>query len=165
MAEKTDGIQRRRRSGDQLDAVDRKLLGLLSEDATRSYAQLAECVHLSAPAVHERVKRLRERGVITATVAQLDGAQIGRPLLAFVHVHTQGWGAKDAFRSLAHEPDVEEVHSVAGDACLILKVRCASAHALEALLERLYALEGVVGTRSYIALSTYLDRGPQAQME
>ncbi len=138
------------------------LLGLLSEDATRSYAELGEAIALSAPAVHERVKRLKRDGSIRGTVARLDGPTIGRPLLAFVHVDTGGWGAKGAFLRMAAEPDVEEVHTVTGDACILMKVRCRDAQALEDLLARIYAIEGVRGTRSYIALSTYLERGPQA---
>ena len=62
--------------------------GLLAEDATRTYAELGRLLHLSAPAVHERAKRLKHDGVVKATVATLDGASLGRPLLAFVHVDT-----------------------------------------------------------------------------
>ncbi|MEM7694936.1 MAG: Lrp/AsnC family transcriptional regulator [Pseudomonadota bacterium] len=146
----------------RLDARDRTLLRLLAEDATQTYAALGAAVNLSAPAVHERVKRLRKAGVLTATVAKLDGPGVGRPLLAFVEVTTDDWGAKGPFRNMAAERDVEEVHTVAGDACLLLKVRCADAKALEALLARLYAIAGVRQTRTTVVLSTYLERGPQA---
>ena len=163
MKQETNGVRARPRSAATLDAKDRTLLVLLSEDATRSYAELGEAVALSAPATHERVKRLRRDGAITGTVAKLDGPSVGRPLLAFVHVDTGGWGAKGAFLRMHEEPDVEEVHTVTGDACILMKVRCADAQALENLLARIYAVEGVRGTRSYIALSTYLERGPQAE--
>lgn len=162
MNEETNGVRREPRSAAALDAKDRTLLALLSEDATRSYADLGRAVSLSPPAVHERVRRLRRDGAIRGTVARLDGPALGRPLLAFVHVDTTGWGAKGAFLRMDAEPDVEEVHTVTGDACLLLKVRCADARALEDLLARIYAIDGVRGTRSYVALSTYLERGPQA---
>ena len=162
MTEETNGVRRSPRSPAVLDAKDRTLLALLAEDATRSYAELGRAVALSPPAVHERVKRLRRDGAITGTVARLDGPAVGRPLLAFVHVDTGGWGAKGAFLKMDEEPCVEEVHTVTGDACILMKVRCADAQALEDLLARIYAIEGVRGTRSYIALSTYLERGPQA---
>ena len=162
MNEETNVVRHQPRSAVSLDAKDRTLLGLLAEDATRSYADLGRAISLSPPAVHERVKRLRRDGAITGTVAKLDGPAVGRPLLAFVHVDTGGWGAKGAFLRMDEEPDVEEVHTVTGDACILMKVRCADAQALEDLLARIYAIEGVRGTRSYIALSTYLERGPQA---
>ncbi|MFL5334354.1 MAG: Lrp/AsnC family transcriptional regulator [Geminicoccaceae bacterium] len=143
------------------DAVDRKLLGLLAEDASRSYAELGEILHLSPPAVHERVKRLRRDGVIQATVARLDGARLGRPLLTFIHVDTAGWGKSQSMLALADLPEVEEMHAVTGDACLILKVRTENPQMLEDLLARVYAIEGVRGTRSYVVLSSHVERGPR----
>lgn len=165
MNEETKGVRQSARVALRLDAKDRTLLGLLADDATLSYAELGRRIALSPPAVHERVKRLKRNGAIRGTVATLDGPAIGRPLLAFIHVDTGGWGAKGPFLAMDAEPDVEEVHTVTGDACLLLKVRCRDAQALENLLARIYAVEGVRGTRSYIALSTYVERGPQAALE
>src|SRR5580658_4349702 len=91
MAENTDSVRRKPPDPARLDETDRKLLGLLAEDSTRSYAELGRLLHLSAPAVHERAKRLKQEGVIRATAALLDGAKMGRPLLAFVHVDTASW--------------------------------------------------------------------------
>jgi Lrp/AsnC family transcriptional regulator, leucine-responsive regulatory protein len=141
--------------------VDRKLLSLLAEDASRSYAELGEILHLSPPAVHERVKRLRRHGVIQGTVARLDGARLGRPLLTFIHVDTAGWGKSESMLALAELPEVEEMHAVTGDACLILKVRTENPRMLEDLLARVYAIEGVRGTRSYVVLSSHVERGPR----
>ena len=93
MVENTDGVRRKPAEPARLDETDRILLGLLAEDSTRSYAELGRLLHLSAPAVHERAKRLKREGVIRSTVALLDGAKIGRHLLAFVHVDTTSWAA------------------------------------------------------------------------
>lgn len=158
----TDRIQQNGSAPMTLDDFDRKILGALTVDATQSYAVLGRTVGLSAPAVFERVRRMRQAGVISATVARLDGAAIGKPLLAFVHVDCEGWGKGPRMTRLNAFPEVEEMHSVAGDTSVIMKVRTASAHALEALLAQIYALPGVKTTRSYIALSTYLDRPIQA---
>lgn len=138
-----------------LDAIDRKLLGLLSRNAERSYAELGELVGLSAPAVHERVKRYKASGRIKSVAAQLDPDTAGKPLLAFVHVTATGWGKTPELLALADLPEVEEIHSVTGDACLIFKVRTASTVALEALLAKVYAVPSVISTKSYVALSTY----------
>lgn len=143
-----------------LDRTDRMILRLLAEDADRSYANLSTEVHLSPPAVHERVKRLRRDGVIRGTFARLDGDKIGCPLLAFVHVITEGWGMTEPIHALQELADVEEIHTVAGDACLILKLRCTSPASLEKLLCRIQKIDGVQSTRSHIVLGTYLERGP-----
>jgi Lrp/AsnC family transcriptional regulator, leucine-responsive regulatory protein len=154
-------VRPRARQAAALDATDRRLLALLAEDATPSYAELGQRLHLSPPAVHERVKRLRRDGVIRGTVARLDGAKLGRPLLTFIHVDTSGWGKSESMLALAELPEVEEIHAVTGDTCLILKVRSEDTQALEDLLARVYAVEGVRGTRSYVVLSSHVERGPR----
>ncbi|GGX89571.1 AsnC family transcriptional regulator [Litchfieldella qijiaojingensis] len=159
--EKTEDIRDRHIDARPLDSFDRKILSELARDAGLSYAELGRLVGLSAPAVHERVKRLRTAGRIRGTVAVLDGPSTGKPLLAFVHVDTMGWGKTQELLSLAELPELEEIHSVAGDTCMLLKVRCKSSRALEGLLAKLYATPGVKATRSYVVLSTYLERTPQ----
>jgi Lrp/AsnC family leucine-responsive transcriptional regulator len=159
--ENTKPVRRRVADAAALDAVDRKLLGLLAEDASLSYAELGRSLNLSPPAVHERVKRLKRDGVIKATVAALDGPGLGKPLLAFIHVDTTGWGKSQEMLDLAARPELEEIHSVTGDTCMLLKVRMRDTQALEDLLRVIYDIPGVKGTRSYIALSSYLERGPR----
>ncbi|WP_027258595.1 Lrp/AsnC family transcriptional regulator [Leisingera aquimarina] len=161
-AEKTDGVRKSTEPGRVLDALDRRILGALSVDATLSYAAIGQEVGLSAPAVHERVKRLRASGAIKATIARLDGAAVSKPLLAFIHVDTEGWGVTTDLLALQEMPELEEIHSAAGDANLILKVRVASPKALEGLLARVYEVECVRGTRTHMVLSTHLDRPVQA---
>nr|WP_319947984.1 Lrp/AsnC family transcriptional regulator [uncultured Shimia sp.] len=160
--EETDGVRRNAGRGRALDSLDRKILGALSEDATRSYADLSKEVGLSAPAVHERVKRLRATGVIKRTSADLHGPSLGKDFLAFVHVEAAGWGKTEGIMALGELPEVEEVHAVTGDTGLILKVRMDCPEAMEGFLWRLYDMPGVRGTRTYVVLSTHLERGVQA---
>ena len=152
------------RDSKELDDIDRKLLGLLTDNAELSYAMLGEQVGLSPPAVHERVKRYKASGRIRSVVAALDPAMTGKPFLAFIHINTTGWGKSDALMRFGAWPEVEEIHSVTGDTCMLMKVRMASANAMEALLEQLYALPEVVSTKSYVVLSTYLERPVQASV-
>lgn len=147
-----------------LDRTDRMLLRLLAERADRPYSELSDLVHLSPPAVHERVKRLRRDGVIQGTVAKLDGEKIGCPLLAFIHVTTEGLGMTEPVLALRKLADVEEIHTATGDTCLILKVRCSGPSSLERLLSRIQEIKGVRSTRSYVALGTYLERGPMPEL-
>lgn len=160
--ENTDLVQPSKPARRALDAFDRRILGALASDADVSYAELGQRVGLSAPAVHDRVKKLRASGCLRRTVGLLDGPAIGKPFLAFVHIDNVGWGGTEALMAAAALPEVEEIHSVAGDTCMLLKVRCASSRALEALLARLYAIPGVKSARSYVVLSTYLERPVQA---
>ncbi|WP_186135109.1 Lrp/AsnC family transcriptional regulator [Burkholderia gladioli] len=162
MNEEKYDVRQNRDQAAPLDPIDRKLLGVLVEDATMSYAELGKRVALSAPAVHERVKRLRRSGVIRRTSVQISPQAIGRSLLAFVHVDTKGWGKTPELMKLSNCPEVEEIHSVAGDTSMLLKIRTEDARALEALLSSLYEIPGVSTTRTYVVLSTYLERSVQA---
>lgn len=161
MKKEPDSIRQSASRPAALDDRDRKILTYLAQDATTPYARLAEKVALSTAATYERVKRMTRDGVIRRTTAVLDGPSIGRPLLAFILVDTDGWGRATGFGVFTSFPEIEEAHTVAGDTCLLLKVRCADTSALEVFLMKLATLELVRTTKTYISLSSYVERGPQ----
>jgi Lrp/AsnC family leucine-responsive transcriptional regulator len=141
--------------------VDRALLSALARDGRASFTDLAERVGLSVSAVHQRVRRLEQRGLITGYAAQLDAKGLGLPLTAFVSITPIDVGQPDdAPARLAHLSAIEACHSVAGLESYILKVRVASPDALEALLHEIRASANV-STRTTVVLSTfYEDRPP-----
>ncbi len=163
MYKETEDVQRTTPKPRPLDAFDRKILAVLTDNGRATYGEIGALVGLSAPAVHERVKRLR-KGAIKGFGAQLDGPSCGKDFLAFVHVDADGWGKSERMLKLRAFPEVEEMHSVAGDTCVIMKVRTENARALEEFLAQLYVLPGMKGTKSYVVLSTYLERGVQADV-
>lgn len=160
MEKEPKNVQKTAGEQPKLDAKDRQLLAILAEDSSQSYAELGRQLHLSAPAVHDRVKRLKAEGVIIGTVAKLDSSKIGRPLLAFIHVNTSSWAVTRSILSLKALPEVEEIHTVAGDSAMLLKVRTQDTRSLESLLEVIHSIDGFTGTRSYIVLTPHLERGP-----
>ena len=89
-----------------------------------------------------------------------DGARIGRPLLAFVHVDTANWSITQQVLGLAELNEVEEIHTITGKSAMLLKVRVRDTQALELLLARIHQIEGITSTTSDIALTSYLERGP-----
>ena len=164
MNKETDDLRPKSEARRPLDPFDRKILSELVRDGRQTYAEIGARVSLSAPAVHERVKRLKARGVIKGTSAMLDAKAIDKPFLAFVHVDAHGWGKSRRMMELLEYPEVEELHSVTGDACMIMKVRTENADALEQFMAQLYAVPGVRGTKSYVVLTSYLDRPVQAEV-
>jgi Lrp/AsnC family leucine-responsive transcriptional regulator len=141
--------------------VDRALLSALARDGRASYTDLAERVGLSVSAVHQRVRRLEQRGLITGYRATLDAKALGLPLTAFVSITPIDVAQPDdAPARLAHLPEIEECYSVAGVESYILKVRVASPDALEGLLAAIRKAANVT-TRTTVVLSTfYEDRPP-----
>jgi DNA-binding Lrp family transcriptional regulator len=133
------------------------LIGLLVEDATRSYAELGKAVGLSSGAAHERVRKLRERGVIRRTTVEVDQEALGRPVTAYVLVDGGSWMGDSADR-LAAIPAVEEAHVIAGPASLLLKVRTSSTKELQAVLRQIFEVDGVTGTQTVVVLETFFER-------
>jgi Lrp/AsnC family transcriptional regulator, leucine-responsive regulatory protein len=141
--------------------VDRALLAALVRDGRASYTDLAERVGLSVSAVHQRVRRLEQRGLIKGYQATLDAKALGLPLTAFISITPIDVAQPDdAPARLAHLTAIEECHSVAGVESYILKVRVASPDGLESLLAEIRKAANVT-TRTTVVLSTfYEDRPP-----
>jgi Lrp/AsnC family leucine-responsive transcriptional regulator len=144
----------------RVEDIDRQILRLLATDGRMSYTDLGKATGLSTSAVHQRVRRLEQRGVIRGYGAVLDFDAIGLPLTAFVSVTPLDPGAPDDVpERLSGLPEIEACHSVAGDENYILKVRVASPGALESLLARIRSAAGV-STRTTVVLSTAYEARP-----
>ncbi|UQT56753.1 Lrp/AsnC family transcriptional regulator [Streptomyces durmitorensis] len=140
-----------------MDDTDRELLALLQQDAGQSYANLGKAVGLSAGAAHERVRKLRERGVIRRTTVDVDPAAVGQGVLAFVMVDSTAWMG-DRAQDFAAIPEILEAHVIAGAASVLVKVRTGTTEQLQDVLRRLYAIDGVSGTQATVSLETFFER-------
>src|ERR1700685_2054750 len=129
-----------------------------------SFTELARQAGLSVSAVHQRVRRLETEGVITGYVALCDPEVIGLPLTAFVSIKPFDQAAPDDVPERLKDLEaIEACHSVAGEENYILKVRVASPHALEDMLQEIRAAANV-STRTTIVLSTpYENRPPDVR--
>ncbi len=145
-----------------MDEIDQNIVRLLHANGRLSQEQLAKEVHLSRPAVHERVKRLEEEGVIRGYKAKVDWNALGLPVTAFVWVQATRLSreAGKAMMELQHPAAfVEECHRVAGEWCLLLKIRAATPQHLEALLDQICEVPGVQTTMTTTVLSTLGEHG------
>ena len=145
-----------------LDRIDRQILSLLRADGRMSHASIAKEVGLSGPAIHERVRKLEQKGVIASYAAIVDPEMVDRSHAAFVLV-TISEGSEfaddeDIVAKICEEPDVLEFHRIAGQDCYLIKMRCATNKDVEQLLKRIRSIRGVARTRTTIVLSTQLER-------
>ncbi|GAA1771435.1 Lrp/AsnC family transcriptional regulator [Nostocoides vanveenii] len=137
-----------------MEDLDRELVRLLRADGRMSFTDLGKAVGLSTSAVHQRVRRLEERGVILGYAARVAYDQIGAPLTAFIEVTPFDQSAPDDVpEKLRGVPEIEACYSVAGDANYLLKARVATPGQLEELLGRIRVTANV-STHTTIALST-----------
>ncbi|GGS27700.1 MULTISPECIES: Lrp/AsnC family transcriptional regulator [Actinokineospora] len=145
----------------ELEPIDAAIVRVLSDDGRCSFTDLAERVGLSVSAVHQRVRRLEQRGVVRGYAARLDSEAIGLPLTALISLTPIDPAAPDDYpQRLEHIPEIESCYSVAGDESYVLLVRVAGPTALEDLLRKIRE-SAKVSTRTTVVLSTpYEGRSP-----
>lgn len=125
-----------------LDSFDRAIFDVMQRDNLTPQRLIAERVHLSAPAVQRRIKRLQELGVIAANVAVVDPARIGRPLTVLINVQlvNERPDLSQAFRARVDREDaVQQCYYVTGEADYSLIVTAADMEEYQALAARLFA--------------------------
>ena len=143
-----------------MEKTDRQILRLLAEDGRMSFTDLGKATGLSTSAVHQRVKRLEERGLILGYGATVDHAAAGKPLTAFISITPFDASQTDDYPERLREiTEIESCWSVAGEESYILKVRVGTPGDLEELLARVRAKAGV-STRTTIVLSTPYENRP-----
>jgi Lrp/AsnC family transcriptional regulator, leucine-responsive regulatory protein len=140
-----------------MDAIDLQIIKLLQTNARLSQEALAREVNLSRPAVHERLRRLEAEHIITGYQAQVNWDALGYLITAFIWVRTTGVHCQDSARTLmglSHDPAlIEECHRVAGEWCVLLKVRTRTPRDLERLIDNIRDCPGVVATMTTLAFS------------
>jgi Lrp/AsnC family leucine-responsive transcriptional regulator len=143
-----------------MEELDRRIIGLLSHDGRMSFTELGKVTGLSTSAVHQRVRKLEERGVIQGYRAVIDHDAIGMPLLAFISVTPLDPAAPDDVADRLRDiANLEACHSVAGEESYILKARVATPGDLEDLLARVRSGANV-STRTTVVLSTPWEERP-----
>jgi Lrp/AsnC family transcriptional regulator, leucine-responsive regulatory protein len=145
-----------------MEDVDAAICKLLAQDGRMSFTELGKRTGLSTSAVHQRVKRLEQRGAIKGYVANIDPGEFGLTLTAFVSIRPiDASQPDDAPERLAHIREIEACYSVAGDESYILHVRVREPKALEDLLAAIRKAANV-STRTTIVLSTPFECRPIA---
>ncbi|WP_026211699.1 Lrp/AsnC family transcriptional regulator [Longispora albida] len=144
-----------------MDAIDRRLVQLLRENARLSYAELARQVGLSAPAVHERVGKLEAGGVLLGYSASVNPEAIGLGVTALIGIITNEGEIDAITASLNEVPELESCYFMAGEESFLCKARVGTIAQLEQVIARLNRIPGISRTRTTVALSTKWEGRPQ----
>ena len=139
-----------------IDDTDKKILAILQENARTPNAEIARRVGMAPSAVLERIRKLEERGVIEGYEVRLNPQAISMGLLAYIFVRTNDpFGSMQTARRMAEQPEVQEVHHIAGEDCYLIKVRAKDTNALGLILRKqLGEIAEVTSTRTTIVLTT-----------
>ena len=120
-----------------LDDVDVCLLGILHRDARTSIANLARALNMSAPSVSERLKRLKESGVIQDFTIAVDPKMLGYALSFYIRIRPLPGQLSKVVSLIQAIEEVVECDRVTGDDCFIAKVHVRSTDELEHIIDQL----------------------------
>lgn len=119
-----------------LDRVNLRILRELQLDPRLPIAKLARNVRMSAPAVAERIHRLKEAGIIAGYRVDVDPKALGLPVAAFVRVRPAPGQLGKVAELAQRTPEVVECHRITGEDCFLLKVYVAEVNQIETILDR-----------------------------
>ena len=138
-----------------IDEMDRRILSLLQQDARLPNAEIARRVGMAPSATLERLRKLEEKGVIQGYECRVDAKKLGLGLTAFIFVRSNDRGEHDTGERLRQNPNILEVHHIAGEDCYLVKVRAADAEDLGRMLRTDFkSLPNLHSTRTTIVLGT-----------
>ncbi|MGV4415358.1 Lrp/AsnC ligand binding domain-containing protein [Chryseobacterium sp. T1] len=143
----------------QLDKVDKEIIYMLMDNAKSSLAQISKNVGISTTAVHQRIKKLEQAGVIENSISFLNPRKIGYKVVSYIGVFLeQPSHYKDAIKALNLVNEVVEAHYTTGNYTIFLKVLCRDNDHLMEILNEIQKLKGVTRTETFISLEQSIYR-------
>lgn len=144
----------------EIDEIDRKILSSLINDARKPYLEIARECGVSGAAIHQRVKKLEETGVITGSRLLVKPAAIGLGVCAFINVNlSEADKYRDVVEALKKVPEVVECHFVTGKFALFVKVYCLdNDHLINVLIKTIQNIPYIQSTETMISLDAAFER-------
>ena len=144
----------------EIDGIDKEILRNLMADARKPILQIANKIGVSGAAIHQRLKKLEQSGVISGSKYVVDTKILGYSTMAFVGVYLDKAARNsEAVRELKKIPEVLECHYTTGNWSILIKIICKdNEHLMNMLNTKIQAIEGVSRTETYISLDQQIDR-------
>ena len=142
-----------------LDKIDKEIIYMLMDNAKTSLAQISKNVGISTTAVHQRIKKLENAGVMENSISFLNPRKIGYKVVSYIGVFLeQPSHYQDAIKALKEINEVVEAHYTTGNYTIFLKVLCRDNDHLMEILNKIQKLKGVTRTETFISLEQSINR-------
>lgn len=140
-----------------MDDTDLKILKILQEKARIPNVDIARTIGLAPSAVLERIKKLESKGIISGYEVRLNPQCFNHSMIAFIHIRVIAPAqTEQTAKSLSKYEEIQEVHYIAGEDCILAKIRIDNSAELQAVInEKIASINGVQSTKSFIVMSTY----------
>ncbi|MFD2762187.1 Lrp/AsnC family transcriptional regulator [Lentibacillus juripiscarius] len=142
-----------------IDEIDKKLLEELVEDGRLSYVELSKKVDISRVAVKERIKNLKEKGVIEKFTVIINSEKAGKTVSAFFEVDVEPYHFQEIAQNLADHPNVASIYQMTGPSTLHMHVLVDNFLMLEDFINgELYSVKGITRVESSVILKRFKSR-------
>jgi Lrp/AsnC family leucine-responsive transcriptional regulator len=139
-----------------MDEIDLRILEILEKNGRMSHEEIAKRLNLSRPAIHQRVARLQNDGIIKGYTTEINWMKAGQSIRAFIFVNvrtTDFRGIMDKIAKLKIEGlTIEECSRITGQWCIMLKIRAKMTEQLTMLHDEMLKIEGMLETFTMIVL-------------
>ena len=144
----------------KLDEMDRKILSFLVKDARMPFLEIARECGVSGAAIHQRVRKLEDLGIIPGFSAMVKPTALGFPVCAFIMMNiSEANKYNEVVAALKMIPEVVECHFITGHSSMILKIYCSDYdHLMEVILNTIQKIPSVESTETMISLNEPFQR-------
>ncbi len=144
----------------QIDSLDRKILSVLVNNAKTPFLEVAKMCNVSGSAIHQRVNRLMQAGVITGAHFSIDPKKLGLQTLAYVGVYLENARVfNDVLQQIKQIPEIIQCHYTTGQYSMFIKVYARdNGHLKEVLSDKLLAIQGISRTETFMSLEVLIDK-------
>ena len=138
-----------------LDAIDKKILRFLIKNARTPFLEIARECGISGAAIHQRIKKLEDMGVIQGSRMVVDPKSLGFDVCAFISIRVSViTRQQDTVELLKKIPEIVECHYITGSYNLMVKIYCLdNEHLMRTIFDKILQVQGVSSTQTYMSLN------------
>ncbi|MGX4585950.1 Lrp/AsnC family transcriptional regulator [Paenibacillus chitinolyticus] len=146
-----------------MDSIDMKIIRLLEEDGRLSHEEISKCLHISRPAVHQRVAMLEKSGIIKGYLGIVDWSRLEQKIKAYIYVKIKCQNFREISDKIValqvRDVTILECQRLAGEWCMMLKVRVSAPEHITNLIDEMVKIHEVQETSTTFILSTVYENG------
>lgn len=144
----------------EIDGIDKEILRQLMDDARKPILQIANKIGISGAAIHQRLKKLEEAGVVSGSKMIVNPVVLGYKTVAFIGIYLDKASSNaEAVKELRKIPEVLECHYTTGNWSILIKILCRdNEHLMAVLNKKIQAITGVSRTETFISLDQQIER-------
>ncbi len=144
----------------EIDGIDKEILRDLMEDARKPILQIANKIGISGAAIHQRLRKLEDAGVISGSRFTINHKVLGYKTMAFIGIYLEKAASNaEAVKELKKIPEVLECHYTTGNWSILIKIICNdNEHLMHLLNKKIQPIDGVSRTETFISLEQQIER-------